>query len=91
MRDLDGMLARLADQPVHAGLAEMEGAVFDRIQERSRAGGGMTLGAVAIAAALGMGVLGAGLPGGEVQASEPLSPLIADAPLAPSTLLVGDR
>jgi hypothetical protein len=49
----------------------------------------MGVGAMTIAAALVMGIFGAGFPAREVRTVSVLSPLGPVSPLAPSTLLVG--
>jgi hypothetical protein len=85
--DLDAILMRLAQAPMPAGLEEMEDRVLARIASRP-ARASMGLGFVTIAAALVMGILGAGMPVREASAAS-LAPLGPVSPLAPSTLLVG--
>ncbi|MET0269735.1 MAG: hypothetical protein ABW173_04820 [Sphingomonas sp.] len=72
----------------HAGLDGLEAAVLARIgaMPPARAGGGM-IGALAIAAALAIGV-GGGILGGGVSPAL-AAPLGMDGALAPSTLLLG--
>lgn len=89
MDDLDAVLMRLAHAPVPTSLDGIEARVLARIGARPAVRAGMGVGAVTIAAALVMGVLGAGFPAKEAGAVSPLSPLGPVSPLAPSTLLVG--
>ncbi|MBI0476949.1 hypothetical protein D9601_16470 [Sphingomonas sp. MA1305] len=89
MDDLDAVLTRLARAPVPASLDGIEARVLARIAARPAARAGMGLGAMTIAVALGMGILGAGVPAKEASAASTLSPLGPVSPLAPSTLLVG--
>ncbi len=88
MDDLDEVLARLARAPVPASLYGLEARVLARIA-RPAAHAGMGIGAMTIAAALVMGIVGAGFPAREARAASALSPLGPVSPLAPSTLLVG--
>ncbi len=89
MDDLDAMLARLAQAPLPAGLDGVEARVLARIAARPVAHVGLGLGVTTIAAALVMGVLGAGLPAQEASAMSPLAPLGPVSVLAPSSLLLG--
>ena len=86
--DLDAMLMRLAQAPLPASLDGIEARVLARITARPAVRAGMGVGAVTIAAALVMGMVGAGVPAKEARAAS-LSPLGPVSPLAPSTLLVG--
>lgn len=89
MNDLDAMLTKLATAPVPVELDGMEARVLARIAKRPIARGGMGIGAMTIALALGMGIVGAGVPARQVSAMSPLSPLGPVSPLSPSTLLLG--
>lgn len=89
MDNLDDMLARLAQEPVHPGIDGIEAGVFARIGEAQVGRAGVGMGALAIVVAVGMGVAGAGLPPAKAQARAPLLPLGLSTPLAPSSLLVG--
>lgn len=87
--DLDSALRRLAKQPLHPRLAELEGNVMRLIAER-RAVGGMTLRACMLAAvgAVALGVVGGGLSSAAATAQVPtLTPFGPGTPLAPSTLI----
>lgn len=88
MTDIDAMLARLRESPVHPGLAAIEAAVFDELAARANAPA--TLGAtglsMAAVIALVIGVAGSTLPGTPVKAAS-ISPFGAQSALAPSTLL----
>lgn len=90
MSDLDAMLTRLAQAPVPTSLEGMEARVLARIAARPVASAaGIGVGAMTIAAALAMGIVGAGVPARHAEVMSPLSPLGPVSPLAPSTLLVG--
>ncbi|RJF93795.1 hypothetical protein [Sphingomonas cavernae] len=88
MTDIDAMLARLRESPVHPGLAVIDTAVFDELA--ARAGVPATPGArglsMAAVVALFIGIAGSALPGTQVRAAS-ISPLGAPPTLAPSTLL----
>ena len=88
MNDIDAMLARLRDAPVHSGLAMIDAAVFDELAARAEAP--PPLGAKAFSAAavmaLAVGIAGAALPGAPASVN-PISPFGAPSALAPSTLL----
>lgn len=88
MDDLDAVLMKLARAPAPASLDEIEDRVLARIAIRPGARVGMGVGAMTIAVALVMGIVGAGVPAKEAGATS-LSPLGPVSPLAPSTLLVG--
>lgn len=88
MDDLDAMLMRLAQAPVPASLDGIEARVLSRIAARPAVRVGMGFGAMTIAAALVMGMVGAGVPAKPASAAS-LSPLGPVSPLAPSTLLLG--
>ena len=92
MMDIDKALGRLAAAPAHDGLERLDEAVFARIHElneRDRRAPSH----IAVAAAIGavaMGIAGGGMPVATASAAS-LSPFGAASPLAPSTLLLGDR
>jgi hypothetical protein len=88
MDDLDAVLMRLAQAPVPASLDGIEARVLARIAARPAVRVGMGIGAMTIAAALVMGMVGAGVPAKQASAAS-LSPLRPVSPLAPSTLLLG--
>lgn len=88
--DLDKALRRLAEQPAHPRLANLEFDVLKMIAQEQRAGGGPTMrsGALAAIGAVALGVAGGGLSSTAATARVPsLSPFGPSAPLAPSTLL----
>jgi len=91
--NLDEALGRLSAAPVPPGLAEIEDKVFARVREdaayAAQATHRLRIGAVAVIAALGLGVA----VGGPVTAAtspNTLSPFGPSSPLAPSTLLAVD-
>ena len=90
MNDLDMMLMRLASAPVPDGLEGMEARVLARITARPSARIGVGFGATTIAAALAIGVVGAGFPSTKARATSALAYLGPTSSLAPSTLLVGE-
>ena len=90
MDDLDAVLMRLAHAPVPARLDMIEARVLARIAARPAARVGTGVGAMTIAAAVIIGIFGAGIPVEQVGAVSPLSPLGPVSPLAPSTLLAGE-
>jgi hypothetical protein len=89
MDDLDALLARLAHAPLPAALDNLEERVLARIAAQPFARSGLGLGAIAIAAAMVLGVAGAGVPAAPAFAVSSLAPLGPSSPLAPSTLLMG--
>jgi hypothetical protein len=89
MDNLDAVLMRLAHAPVPESLEGIDARVLARISARPVARVGIGVGAMTIAAALVMGIFGAGVPAKEARAVSPLSPLGPVSPLAPSTLLAG--
>jgi len=91
MNDLDAVLMRLAHAPVPTGLDGIEARVLARIGARPAVRTGMGISVVTIAAALVMGVLGAGFPAKKAGAVSQFALLGPASPLAPSTLLVGSR
>ena len=89
MDDLDAMLTRLAQTPLLSSVDAIEARVLARIAARPVASASMGIGAMTTAAALVLGIVGAGIPAREARATTPLSPFGPTSPLAPSTLLVG--
>jgi len=89
MNNLDAVLMRLAHAPVPESLDGIEARVLARISAGPAARVGIGVGAMTIAAALVMGIFGAGVPAQEARAASLLFPLGPVSPLAPSTLLVG--
>ena len=91
--DLDEALGRLSAAPVPPGLAEIEDRVFARVREEAafatQATQRLRIGAVAVIAALGLGVA-AGSPVTAAASPNTLSPFGPSSPLAPSTLLAAD-
>ena len=88
--NLDSALRRLAEQPLHPRLAELEGEVMRLITAERRAGAGVTLrsGILAALGAVALGVVGGGLSSAAAPAQMPtLTPFGPAVPLAPSTLL----
>ncbi|MDF0541252.1 hypothetical protein PX699_02765 [Sphingobium sp. H39-3-25] len=89
MRDIDNVLRRLSEQPVHPGLVEMDGAVMDALRAR-RAGEARPdalMMSLAVVAALGIGFAGSTLPRRAPQRIAASAPFGAPSALAPSTLL----
>ena len=89
MDDLDALLARLAHAPLPPALDYLEVRVLARIAAQPSARSGFGFGAIAIGAAMILGVAGAGVPVTPVFAVASLAPLGLSSPLAPSTLLMG--
>lgn len=91
---LDEALGMLAAAPPHPGLATIEDVVFARVHEEAAFAGQasqrLRVGAVAALAALGLGIA-AGSPVVASPSPDTLSPFGPSSPLAPSTLLAGDR
>lgn len=89
--DLDAALGRFAAAPLHPGLADIEGAVFQRLAEQQRADARapVRLGVVAAVGAVLMGVAGASMT--SAAQTQTLSPFGPSTPLAPSTLLATSR
>lgn len=87
MNDLETMLSRVAHAPLPA-LDGIEAGVLARIAARPDASTRTGLGAMTVLVALGIGVVGAGVP--TAPAVSPLAALGPVAALAPSTLLVGE-
>lgn len=88
--DLDSALRRLAEQPLHPRLDELEGDVMRLIAAERGAGSAVTLrsGMLAAVGAVALGVAGGGLSSaGETTQVPTLTPFGSSTPLAPSTLL----
>ncbi|WOK35894.1 hypothetical protein [Sphingomonas sp. C3-2] len=89
MTDIDAMLGRLRERPVHPELDAIDAAVMDtlaeRARERSESLGARGLSMAAIVALI-IGVAGSAVPGTPVRAAS-ISPFGASPILAPSTLL----
>lgn len=88
MTDIDAMLARLRESPVHPGLATMDAAIFDELTARASVPATLGAGGLSMVAAIALmiGVVGSALPGTPVKAAS-ISPFGAPPALAPSTLL----
>lgn len=88
--ELDNALRRLAEQPPHPRLADLETDVMKLIAQDRRVGGGPTLrsGMLAAVGAVALGVAGGGLSSTAATAqAASLTPFGPSVPLAPSTLL----
>lgn len=84
---MDDLLKRLADAPVPAGLAQLDGAVLAGLAARqSEARATSRLLSVAAVLALGVGYAGGSFMAAPATATEPTL-VIAETALAPSTLL----
>lgn len=90
MEDLDALLGRLARAPAPASLDGLEAQVLARIAMPPVVRVGIGMSALAVAAALVIGIFGAAVPARQAGAASPLFPLGPVSPLAPSTLLVGE-
>ena len=89
--DLDLLLARLANVPMPAGLADISDSVFARIKSDALAArAGTRIGMAAIISALLLGVTAA-MTFSSAAPAAPLSPIGISAGLAPSTLLDGGQ
>lgn len=88
--DIDAALRRLAAEPTHPGLENLESAVLARIAVQRRDGrpSSLRLSVMAAIGAVLMGVSSAVMPAATAQASPTLSPFGPSSPLAPSTLLM---
>lgn len=93
MENLDNILTRLGEVPLHPRLALMDEAVFAALAERQRnlAVGSLRLLSIAGIAALAIGVMSAALPGSPAAAAPSLEPFGAPPALAPSSLLLASR
>ena len=89
MNDLDRALTRLADAPLPVALDGLDARVLARVGTGASARrAGLGFGVVITAAALAVGVIGAGVPAA-ARPTASLAPLGGGSPLAPSTLLLG--
>jgi len=91
MYDIDSALRRLAEAPPPAHLAQVDAAVFQRIEGHRFGPNNVvtTYRAGVVTLALVMGIAG-GLVPGESDSRDALVPISAAAKLAPSTLLLGN-
>lgn len=89
MTDLDMLLGRLRDDPVHPGLAGIDDPVLEAVRRKAESGGGLSMRGVGLSAvvALGMGFAGSTLPAPSAHAGISSAPFGAPSALAPSTLL----
>ncbi|MDQ8757386.1 hypothetical protein RCO27_14240 [Sphingosinicella sp. LHD-64] len=87
MAEIDTLLARLRESPVHPGLDGLDAAVMAELAGR-RAGPQLGGGAFILAAtlALAIGIVGSAVPGAPARAA-PVAPFGTAPMLAPSTLL----
>lgn len=93
INNLDAVLQRLSEEPTPSRLAGTESIVLQRVADHSfgpREDSGR-IRALAIVAALSMGIAGGLLPGHPEEKRPSLSPLGGGADLAPSSLLVDLR
>ena len=91
MTDFDSLMRRLKDEPVPVILAQTEQMVLERVSGYSFEREAFSVRAVAITAAVLMGIGGGLLPDYEPAARRAVVPFGESAELAPSTLLAGDR
>lgn len=92
--DLDAVLRRLANAPIHPGLAAVEEVVLARIAAlpgRKEHVNAWRAGALAVFVALGMGIAGSGLSRTSDETTVSLAPFGPSNALLPSTLLTGAR
>ncbi len=87
--DIDAALSRLTTAD-HPGLNGLEEAVIAEVHARRETRAGIRMAGVAGIAALALGAFAAG-SGVPPASAAPLAPFGAAAPLAPSTLLMGER
>ena len=90
MNDIDLILGRVRAAPLPSELANLDDAVLGALASRPASGTVVRSIGMAAAAALAVGIIG-GIPAGKDQAVAAVAPLGAPSPLAPSSLLVGDR
>ena len=88
--DLDDALILLAQSSPSRDLHGFEDQVLATIRARQQQSRKFAVGLTLVSAALLMGIGGAVLPGSQVNAATPV-PFGAPHPLAPSSLLLGDR
>jgi hypothetical protein len=90
MMDLDRTLQRLSATPVPVDIDNLDERVFARLHalaERDR----RTPPRLALVAAIGAAAMGVAATPAATATAASLAPLGASSPLAPSTLLLGDR
>ena len=87
MTDIDAMLARLRESPVHPGLAMIDASVLAELATCEKAPAPLGTRAFGMAAimALAIGVAGSAFPGAPATAA--VLPVGVSSALAPSTLL----
>ncbi|MES2058049.1 MAG: hypothetical protein V4564_19075 [Pseudomonadota bacterium] len=92
MTDIDAMLARLRESPVHPGLETIDTAVMDALGARASAATRLNGTAFGVAAvmALVLGIVGSAYPASPARAAS-ISPFGPPSALAPSTLLGADE
>jgi len=89
MNNIDTILEQVRHAPVPPRLAMIDGAVMDALAARPESGAIARPASMAAIAALMVGIVG-GIPGSNVPAAA-AAPLGSPSPLAPSSLLVGQR
>ena len=91
MTDVDTILNRMREGPIHPALAGIDDAVLDRLGSIEPAAGRVPARAffVATVAALSIGIAGSFVPGTPASATSRAAPLGTSSALAPSTLLGG--
>ena len=89
MTDIDAILNRVRESPIHPALAGIDDAVLDRLGRIDPVAGAVSPRAflVATAAALSIGIAGSFVPGTQASAVSRAAPLGTPSALAPSTLL----
>jgi len=91
MNNIDTILQQLRDAPLPPQLARLDGVVLDALAARPVSGAIVRPASMAAIAALVVGIVG-GLPGSNgPAAAAAVAPLGTPSPLAPSSLLVGER
>lgn len=90
--EVDMTLSRLANAPVHPGLARLESGVFRQIAVEAgiRKPSAAFFALAALSSAM-FGVVSAAVPSAPIDSGSILSPFGPSAPLAPSTLLTDSR
>lgn len=91
--EIDLTLRKLADAPVHPGLAQIEVGVFRQIAVEAGIGTkpSATFFALAAVGSAMFGIVSAAAPPAPIDSGSILSPFGPSAPLAPSTLLSNPR
>ncbi|MCF8709648.1 hypothetical protein [Rhizorhapis sp. SPR117] len=87
MDDLDIILTRMRESPVHRGLTDMESAVIEGMAARRANAGAIRNIAVVGIVALGIGMASGQFSAGRAEASVSAAPFGVPATLAPSSLL----